>query len=963
MVIPISSDQNQIDRQSSVDVLRTELAKIEPTKRKRIVEKFVLAALGSILPSKTHLCYPDGSISRSFFMSTPNKLFILVDGSSYLYRAFHAMPRLTNSQGQPTGAVYGLINMIKSLLNEYQPEHMAVVFDAKGKTFRDELYPAYKATREAMPEELVGQLHFIHEAIRALGLPLLMVEGVEADDVIGTLAAHASQEQKDTLISTGDKDLAQLVNPHVTLINTMTNTQMDREGVVQKFGVPPERIVDYLALIGDTSDNIPGVAQVGPKTAAKWLTEYGSLDNLIQQASNLSSKAGENFRASLSQLPLTRSLVTIKQDIPLNLSWDALKIKPQDRPALIALFKELEFKTWLAELLEPSEESPQEKKAHYTLITTREKWQQWLKQLQKAEHFAFYLQTAHEHDADLTGIALALRDQHAYLPLRHNLPDAPTQLEASLILHDLQPFLENPHIEKITHDAKLAYKIFEKEKISLPATIFFDTLMEAYLLDSSASTHDLNSLALKYLGRRSVLWQEVTGKGSRQISFHQVSLDQACLFAAEKAELIWHLHQTLWQRLTPLTGVKHVLENIEMPLSPVLARMEACGVLIDPDLLKKQGRELQKKVHELEQEAFSLAGEQFNINSPKQLQEILFHKLKLPILQKTATGQASTADAVLQELALNFALPSIIIAYRSLNKLITTYTNPLVEQMHVQTRRIHTTYNQAGTSTGRLSSSDPNLQNIPVKTAEGRRIRQAFIAPPGYKLISADYSQIELRIMADVSQDANLLKAFSNNIDIHTATAAEVAETSLAEVTPEMRRQAKAINFGLLYGMSAFGLARQLGIEQKAATEYIERYFSRYPGVKAYMDNTREHAKEKGYVETLWGRRLYVPDIRSQQHARQKAAERIAINAPLQGSAADIIKMAMINIDQWIRTDHVRARMILQVHDELVFEAADQDIPLIIERIRQEMTEVVHLSVPLQVAIGVGNNWDEASSH
>lgn len=899
-------------------------------------------------------------------MSAQQKPIILVDGSSYLYRAFHALPALTNSKGRPTGAVYGLVNMLKRLIADHQPDYMAVIFDAKGKTFRDAIYADYKATRQQMPNELVQQIEPIHQIIRAMGIPLIMIEGVEADDVIGTLALQAAKAGIHTLISTGDKDLAQLVNQQVMLINTMTNTTLNPDNVKEKFGVPPERIVDYLTLVGDTSDNIPGVPQVGPKTAAKWLQEYGSLDNVIANANKITGKVGENLRGFLPRIPMTKQLVTIKIDVDLPLGFSDLQVNPADKKSLMEIFKEMEFKAWLAELLNEVKETISiEKHAHYVTIYSEQELKTWIDELSRADIFAFDTETTSLDcmNAKLVGISVALLPgKAAYIPFGHDYPEAPKQLSEDYVLSQFKPLLENHRIKKIGQNIKYDIEVLSNYGIQLhnPA---FDTMLESYVLDSVSSNHSMDSLALKYLGWRTITFEEIAGKGAKQLTFNQISVDKAAVYAAEDADVTLRLHENLWPRVSKEANLKRVFEEIEMPLIPVLARMECTGVLIDPLKLATQSQELQKRLLELEQEAFMLAGTEFNLNSPKQLQEILFQKLKLPILQKTPTGQASTADHVLQELALEFTMARIVIEYRSLSKLISTYTNRLPQQINAKTGRIHTSYNQTGTATGRLSSSEPNLQNIPIRTAEGRKIRKAFIAPKGYKIISADYSQIELRLMAHISQDPNLVSAFIQNLDIHKATAAEVWGVALDDVTNEMRRNAKAINFGLIYGMSAFGLTRQLGIDRKAAQDYIDRYFARYPNVKAYMDNTRLKAKEKGYVETLWGRRLYLPDINASQIPRQKAAERTAINAPLQGSAADIIKLAMIRIDQWLHQEKIDVKMIMQVHDELVFEAAEEKITDIMDAIRRHMTEVVSLRVPLLVSIGAGDNWDEASSH
>lgn len=911
-------------------------------------------------------------------MSTSTKPLVLVDGSSYLYRAYHALPALVNSKGFPTGAVYGFTNMLKRLIADHQPEHIAVIFDAKGKTFRDEIYAEYKATRSEMPNELIDQIAPIHDIIRALGVPLIAIEGVEADDVIGTLVEHAKKAGVKTIISTGDKDLAQLVTDDITLINTMTNVHLNPAGVVAKFGVPPERIIDYLTLVGDSSDNIPGVPQVGPKTAAKWLQMYGSLDNIVSKANEIAGKVGENLRATLKDIPLIKQLVTIKRDVKLPLDFVDLNLKAADKAALIRLYKELEFKTWLSELLAEVTEDTKTKYTNYEIVFQKEHFHKWLEQLKKANIFVVDVETSSLdcERAELIGIALALNhDQNgevklndkslikaAYIPFAHDYPLAPKQLAKTFVLEQLKPILENKEIKKIGQNLKYDMKVLSRHGIQLQG-VLYDTMLESYILDSASNAHDMDSLALKYLGWRTIPYEDIAGKGSKQIPFNQIDIDRAGVYAAEDADVTLRLHATLWPRVAKDKKLTTVFNNIEMPLVSVLARMESSGILIDPDKLIAQGNALKARLAELEEEAFLLANQEFNINSPKQLQEILFQKLKLPILQKTPKGQASTADHVLQELALEFLLPRIIIEIRSISKLISTYTSRLVEQINPQTKRIHTSYHQASTSTGRLSSSDPNLQNIPIRTPEGRRIRQAFIAEKGYRLISADYSQIELRLMAHIADDPSLKKAFQQNLDIHKATAAEVWEVPIEKVTNEMRRNAKAINFGLIYGMSAFGLTRALGIDRKAAEDYIDRYFNRYPHVKSYMEKTRQLAKQNGFVETLWGRKLYVPDINSSQIPRQRAAERAAINAPLQGSAADIIKLAMIKIDEMLRKENIPAKMLLQVHDELVFEVKENSVAELIEKIRKSMTEIAKLDVPLVVDIGVGDNWDAASAH
>ncbi len=893
-----------------------------------------------------------------------NKPIVLVDGSSYLYRAFHAMPSLANSKGDPTGAIYGVVNMLRRLLKEYDPQYMAVVFDAKGKTFRDDLYDKYKANRTAMPDELVKQIEPIHEVIKALGLPLIMISGVEADDVIGSLAQEATKNGMQTLISTGDKDLAQLVNPHVTLVNTMTDTVLDPVSVKEKFGIPPELIIDYLALVGDTSDNIPGIPQVGPKTAVKWLLEYGSLDNIVKNADKISGKVGENLRASLQQIPLAKQLTTIKLDVAMDVHPKDLRRKTPDNNTLLALYKELEFKTWLNELLAHDQsESNTDKYKNYEIIFTRDVLEQWIKKLTHTKLFAFDTETTSLNymDAKIVGVSFSYEPgKAAYVPCAHDYTNAPSQLSREEVLSLLKPLLENPDIKKIGQNIKYDIEVLANESIHMQG-IAFDTMLESYILDSSSNNHDMDSLALKYLGWRTISYEDVAGKGAKQIPFNQVTIDKAAPYASEDADVTLQLHHHMWPKLEKDPGLLHIFSVIEIPLIPVLARIERNGVLIDANMLEKQTVELENRLNELEQEAYTLAGEKFNLGSPKQLQEILFQKLGIPVLQKTPTGQASTAEAVLQELALDYPLPKIIIEYRGLSKLISTYTKKLPEQINPLTGRVHTSYNQTGAATGRLSSSDPNLQNIPVRTKEGRRIRQAFIARKGYKIISADYSQIELRIMAHISEDANLLKAFANNLDVHQATAAEVLGIPIEQVSHDQRRSAKAINFGLIYGMSAFGLAKQLGLSRHEAQDYIDKYFARYPGVHSYMENTRTSAHQKGYVETLWGRRLYLPDINSSQIPRQKAAERAAINAPLQGSAADIIKLAMIHTDQWLQRKEIDAKMIMQVHDELVFEVAEKDVPAAIEKIREYMMHAVTIKVPLLVSIGSGNNWDEAS--
>lgn len=893
------------------------------------------------------------------------KPLILIDGSSYLYRAFHAMPSLTNSKKIPTGAIYGVINMLRKLLTDYQPEQLAVVFDAKGKTFRDDLYSSYKANRQAMPDDLSQQIAPIHAIIKALGLPILMIEGVEADDVIGTLAKQAAKEGRKTLISTGDKDLAQLVDESITLVNTMTGTVLNPQTVKEKFGIGPELFIDYLTLIGDTIDNIPGVPQVGPKTAVKWLQEYGSLDNIVANAHAIKGKVGENFRAFLPQLPLSKELVTIKKDVQLSIHSSDLKRATPDKESLIKLYKEFEFKNWLGELVEKTV-IPVTTHTHYQTILTENELEMWFKEARTQELIAISLTTTSLNymDADIVGLAFAVKPgKAAYIPIAHQYENVPTQLSKTLVLEKLKIFLENTPLQITGHNLKFLIEVLANHGIYFD-NFKFDVMLKSYVLDSSSTRHEKNILALRYLEKQIPSYEDIAGKGVKQIAVQTLTLDKATGFTAQDADITLQLHQFLGTKFLKENSLRRIYEEIELPLIHVLARMERRGVLIDAELLNQQTIELENRLKVLEKEIFEIAGTTFNIGSPKQLQEILFDQLKLPVLQKTPTGQPSTADAVLQELALEYPLPKLIILHRSLSKLISTYTKKLPEQIHPKTKRIHTSYNQTGAVTGRLSSSDPNLQNIPIRTPEGQRIRKAFIAAPGYKMISADYSQIELRLMAHISNDPNLLHAFENNLDIHTATAAEILDVPLDQITSEQRRHAKAINFGLIYGMSAFGLSKQIGTDRQTAQNYIERYFARYPNVRNYMETTRQKAREQGFVETLEGRRLYLPEINSRQMMRQKAAERAAINAPLQGSAADIIKLAMISIDRWIQNHpEVDAKMIMQVHDELVFEVSQKDVPEMVEVIRKHMMNAVSLKVPLLVSIGIGNNWDEASKH
>ena len=896
---------------------------------------------------------------------------ILVDGSSYFFRAFHALPPLTNSKGQATGAIYGVANMIRRLLKDYQSPRIAVVFDAKGKTFRDEWYPEYKAHRPPMPIELSSQFIPLTELLRAMGLPLLIIDGVEADDVIGTLTIEAARADIPVIISTGDKDMAQLVNDHVSLINTMSNQRLDSLGVKEKFGVTPAQIVDYLTLIGDTVDNVPGVKQCGPKTAVKWLTQYKTLDNLIQHADAITGKIGESLRSSLSHLPLSKKLVTIKTDLNLPVTLDSLQLEPENHEALITLTREFEFKTWLKELLAPTAQKQMAEPAQqsfeallapsiqYTLVNTWPVFEDWLNQLNHCTQFCVDTETTSLDtlEAEIVGISIAIHeDKPIYIPLAHC--DGTLQLPRDAVLAALKPLLENPRIGKIGQNLKYDYNVFKNYGITLQG-IAFDSMLESYVLNSSATRHDMDSLALKYLGYKTISFEEVAGKGAKQIRFDQVPVNKAAPYAAEDANITLKLHHTLYALLDD--KLKLLLKDIEIPLLTVLAEMERHGVLIDAEALAIHGKRLKERLITLEEEALLLANKPFNLNSPKQLQEILFDELKLPIIAKTPTGQASTAESVLQELAYDYRLPAVILEYRSLSKLVSTYIDSLPKRISPRTNRVHTSYNQAVTATGRLSSSDPNLQNIPIRSEEGRLIRRAFIAPPECVLLAADYSQIELRIMAHLSQDPSLLRAFANNWDIHTATASEIFLVDQSNVTDEQRRRAKAVNFGLIYGMSAFGLAKQIGVGREEAQHYITRYFERYPGVLEYMERTRSQAKQQGYVETLFGRRLHLPEINSPNHMRQKAAERTAINAPMQGTAADIIKKAMINIHQWQQqTANSPACMIMQVHDELVFEIKEKALNECREKIRDFMEHVVELSVPIQVQIGVGPNWDEA---
>jgi DNA polymerase-1 len=896
-------------------------------------------------------------------MSKPKKHLVLVDGSSYLYRAFHAMPSLSNSKGMPTGAAYGIVNMLRRLLADYDPSHLAVVFDAKGKTFRDDLYSEYKANRPPMPDEMRQQLDAIRSLVKALGMPLLEVPGVEADDVIGTLARQGKNSGFDVTISTGDKDMAQLVNESVTMVNTMDNSRLDPEGVEGKFGVRPEQMVDYLTLVGDAVDNVPGVPKVGPKTAVKWLKEYGSLDSIIATADQIGGKVGENLRGCLDRLPLSRQLVTIKCDVDLDVGPDELERKAADESQLRELYADLEFKTWLAELL-AGQEAAEEDRAQidYEIVLEKKQLAAWIERLGEAESFAFDTETTSLDymKADLVGVSFAVRSgEAAYVPCGHDYDGAPKQLTREYLLAALRPLLEDPKHLKIGQNLKYDMSVLARAGIELQG-VAFDTMLESYVLDSTATRHDMDSLALKYLSHRTIHFEEVAGKGAKQLTFNQVPLDKAGPYAAQDADVTLRLHQTLWPRLQDETRLARLFQEIEMPLVPVLSRIERNGVLVDRGMLEAQSVELAASMKNIAAEAYEAAGEEFNLASPKQIQAILFEGLGLPVLEKTPKGQPSTAESVLQELAHEYPLPKLILEYRGMSKLKSTYTDALPARIDPETGRVHTSYRQAVASTGRLSSTDPNLQNIPVRTPEGRRIRQAFVAPAGSVILAADYSQIELRIMAHLSGDQRLLEAFESGEDIHRATAAEVFDVAPKKVSDEERRSAKAINFGLIYGMSAFGLARQLGVPRREAQAYVDLYFSRYPGVKQFMDDTKERARDCGYVETVFGRRLYLPEIKSRNAARRQYAERTAINAPMQGTAADIIKRAMITLDRWLAESGTTVRMIMQVHDELVFEVAEDSSADLQAVVVAQMEAAADLSVPLKVDVGVGKNWDEA---
>ncbi|NMT63291.1 DNA polymerase I [Marinobacter orientalis] len=902
---------------------------------------------------------------------------VLVDGSSYLFRAYHALPPLMTSKEHPTGAIKGVISMIRKLEQDFPGSKMVVVFDAKGKTFRNDLYADYKATRPPMPDDLAVQIQPIHDMVRAMGLPLLIVSGVEADDVIGTLANEATSKGIDVVISTGDKDMAQLVSDHVTLINTMTDTRMDREGVIEKFGITPEQIVDYLALVGDKVDNIPGVNKCGPKTAVKWLQAWNDLDGIIEHADEVKGKIGEHLREARDTLPLSRELATIRTDVDLEFGLEDLKLRTQDDDRLLELFREYELRSWIAELENGSDSDSSKTgnsgdnsskpsaatERNYTVVTDQAELDSWIERLGKAPLFAFDTETTSLRymDAEIVGVSFAIEPgEAAYIPLGHDYMGAPEQLDRSAVLEQLKPLLEDPKKAKLGQNLKYDKNVLANHGISLEG-IAEDTMLESYVLNSVGSRHDMNSLALKYLGEQAITFESIAGKGAKQLTFNQIDLEQAGPYAAEDADITLRLHHVLRPQLEKTGRLLEVYENIDLPLVPVLSRMEQRGAMISASTLRKHSQELAERMAELEKEAHDEAGEIFNLGSPKQLQTIFYEKMGLPVGKKTPKGAPSTAEAVLQELAHEYALPRLILEHRSLSKLKSTYTDTLPELIHPRTGRIHTSYHQAVTATGRLSSSEPNLQNIPIRSEEGRRIRQAFVAPDGYKLMAADYSQIELRIMAHLSGDKGLLTAFEKGEDIHRATAGEVFGVAVGDVSGDQRRSAKAINFGLIYGMSAFGLARQLDVGRTQAQEYIDRYFERYPGVLRYMDNIRKQAHDDGYVETLFGRRLYLPEINARNKQMQQAAERTAINAPMQGTAADIIKRAMVSVEDWLLENHQDdARMILQVHDELILEVRESAVEKIREGLEKRMSAAARLDVPLLVEAGVGNNWDEA---
>ncbi|MCD6006277.1 DNA polymerase I [Halomonas sp. IOP_6] len=917
---------------------------------------------------------------------------VLVDGSSYLYRAFHALPPLTTSNGQPTGAVKGVLNMLKRLIKDYPESPMAVVFDAPGKTFRDEMYSDYKAHRPPMPDDLRSQIKPLHACVKALGLPLLCIEGVEADDVIGTLAHHATQAGRDAVISTGDKDMAQLVNDHITLVNTMKEETLDEAGVKEKFGLPPSLIIDFLALMGDKVDNIPGVPGVGEKTAIGLLqgmeggleTIYGDLERVKTLSFRGAKTLPKKLEEHREQAFLSYQLATIKTDCELPVGLDDLDIAHPDREALVELYKEMEFKQWLAELLAGTDEGVDDVKGgepapdnaandvtdsaaassqrNDHVIVEQAEFDAWLARLKKAERFCFDLETTSLNymDADIVGVGLALEaGEAAYIPLAHDYLDAPAQLDRQQVLQALKPLLEDPEKTKVGQNLKYDISVLANYDIRVVGPLA-DTMLASYVLNSTATRHDMDSLALKYLGEKTISFEEIAGKGAKQLTFNQIALEQAVPYACEDVDITLRLQEILRPQVEREGRLADVLDHLELPLINVLSRIERNGVALDAERLHEQSQQLERRIRELESEAFELAGREFNLGSPKQLGQILFEEQKIPVIKKTPKGAPSTAEAVLEELALDYPLPKVIMQHRGLAKLKSTYTDKLPRLLNKTTGRVHTSYHQAVTATGRLSSSDPNLQNIPIRTEEGRKIRQAFVARPGYRIVAADYSQIELRIMAHLSEDKGLLEAFAEGRDIHTATAAEVFGTALEKVSADQRRSAKAINFGLIYGMSAWGLSRQLHIDRNQAQTYIDRYFDRYPGVARYMDRIRTQAAEDGFVETVLGRRLYLPEIHSQNRNSRQGAERTAINAPMQGTAADIIKQAMIDVDAWLAEGEFDALMVMQVHDELVFEVAEGQVEAFIEQVQARMQAAATLSVPLIVEAESGANWDEA---
>ena len=900
---------------------------------------------------------------------TDNTL-VLVDGSYYLFRAYHAMPPLNNASGEPTGVIFGVINMIKKHLTEGGPDYFAVIFDAKGKTFRNDLYKDYKANRPSMPDDLAVQIKPLHDLIRALGIPLLVIDGVEADDVIATLAKQAAQRKIKTIVSTGDKDLAQIVNSRIHLLNTMNQVYLDIDGVEKKFGVPPERIIDYLTLVGDSVDNVPGVPKVGPKTAVKWLNEYKTLDQIINSADQIKGKVGENLREFLPKIPLTKKLITLRYDVELDLTPEDLVICEPDKAALKEIYTYWNFTTWLKQLNENTSEDKNtddqktlvKNKPKYETISTEKKLDEWIAKLKNSDLVAIDTETTSLNYmmAEIVGISFSVTANHAaYVPLQHNYVGAPKQLSLKNTLNKLKPILEDATKRKVGQNLKYDQEVFANYKINLRG-IEHDTMLASYVLNSTATRHNLDALALNYLNIKTIHYEDVAGKGAKQISFNQVSIEEAAPYACEDAEVVIKLNSVLTSKLKKIPSLEKIYRTIEIPLIPVLSRIERNGVMINAEMLAKQTKNLKNCMREIEIEAHSLAKESFNISSPKQIQFVLYDKLNLPILAKTPKGQPSTAESVLQDLSEKYELPKLILEYRSMSKLCSTYTEKLPQMINQKTGRVHTSYHQAVTATGRLSSSDPNLQNIPIRTEEGRKIRQAFIAPKDHVIVAADYSQIELRIMAHLSKDKGLLNAFDQGLDIHKTTAAEVFAVAINSVTKDQRRAAKAINFGLIYGMSAFGLAKQLGIDRNEAKEYVDLYFNRYPGVKKFMDLTRDNAKQNGFVETVYGRRLYLPEINARNAARRQYAERTAINAPMQGTAADIIKHAMIDIDIWISKTNFNAKMLMQVHDELVFEVHSKKLKGFIEEIKNRMTKNNDLIVPLEIDIGHGNNWDEA---